>query len=75
MSALGVADRKATVDRMIDELGMSLTAVSEQLGVSRTTIANWRRGPAATLQCPECGDPMIEPAARCGFCAAEAEAA
>lgn len=65
---------KAVVDHLCDDLGMTMTAAAEELGVSRTTVANRRRSSGrAALPCPACGEPMRDPAPRCGFCIAEAQ--
>jgi predicted amidophosphoribosyltransferase len=63
--------RKRQIEGMLDS-GLTLTAIGEQLGVSRTTIANWLRGSQdASPTCPDCANPMNEPAVRCGLCQEE----
>jgi IS30 family transposase len=67
-------ERQRNIEHLRSELGLSLAAIAKRYGVSRTTIANWRRGRSRTsYTCWDCGNPMIRQAIRCGMCIEEAE--
>lgn len=69
-------DREAMVSEAVElrEQGVALRAIGEELGVSKTTVEKWLKGPAT---CTRCGEKLRKPVPEglCGFCIGELELA
>lgn len=62
--------------RELSDGGMNQRNIAKELGCSQAMISLLLRGVAgvpAALKCEECAAPLIEPAAKCGFCLADDE--
>jgi predicted amidophosphoribosyltransferase len=59
---------KVALAQRLAQNGLSQRQIGVQMGVTQQCVHQWLQ---ETPICPVCGDPMVKPAERCGFCIAE----